>query len=205
MTLRILPDVGSTGAYELAAPFDALVVNSVEYTCKAIRRISDYLANNEDVKKDVYTANGVNENIYDEDLAEDAYIVSLQSRVGHWVYVPYRYIISYPSVNGIRYRTVMIGVSLPSMPVSQDFSAITEDIKALVTTRLGVGCVVKTVDTSKVVLIAKDTHETKAIERRVRTNGEYTYYATSVKLRKENDALRTKVAELEQFIKAKLA
>jgi hypothetical protein len=59
----VLPVVGSSGYYELAHPFDALVMDKVEYTCKAVRRISDYLANNEDVKVAIYDKYGI-ANVY---------------------------------------------------------------------------------------------------------------------------------------------
>jgi len=201
MTLRVLPIVGSKGFYELATPFDALAVDTVEYTCKAIRRISDCIANSEDIKTVIYDANKIDENIYDEDLAEDAYIVSLQSGTGHWLYVPYRYILSYPSPNGVPYRSVMFGVSLPSIPASQELNALLLDVKALVEARLGVTVAVRLTETSKVSLIPIDTHIAKQNERETKKMGENSYFAASVRLRRENDLLIEKVSALEQFIK----
>jgi len=201
MTLRVLPIVGSKGFYELATPFDALAVDTVEYTCKAIRRISDCIANSEDIKTVIYDANSIDENIYDEDLAEDAYIVSLQSGTGHWLYVPYRYIIAYPSPNGVPYRSVMFGVSLPSIPASQELNALLLDVKALVEARLGVSVAVRLTETSKVSLIPIETHLAKQNEREAKKMGENSYFAASVRLRRENDLLIEKVAALEQFIK----
>ena len=200
MTLRVLPIVGSKGYYELAAPFDALALDTVEYTCKAIRRMSDCLANNEDLKTSIYTANKIDENIYDEDLAEDAYIVSLQSGTGHWLYVPYRYIVSYPSPNGVPYRSVMFGVSMPSLPAAQNLTALLTDVKALVEARLGVTVAVRTTETSKVSLIPLETHLTKQNEREIKRLGESSYFSTVIRLRRENDVLLDKVAALEKYI-----
>lgn len=198
----ILPVVGSTGFYELSPPFNLLVVDAVEYTCKAIRRISDYLANNEIVKDSVYTKYGIADSLYEEDLAGDAYIVSLQSRTGHWLYVPYRFILSYPSVNGVPYRSVMIGISLPALPAAQDLSVVLADVKDLVESRLGVATVAKFVETSKVTLIPSDIHETKRVQRELQKQGDQSQYGTIVKLTKENALLRTKVQALEAYILA---
>ena len=197
----VLPVVGSSGFYKMAAPFDALVVNNIEYSCKAIRRISDYLANNEKVKEDVYEKQGLEESVYEEDLKSDTYIVSLQSRTGHWLYVPYRYILSYPSVNGVQYRSVMVGISLPAMPASQDLSAMISDVKDLVETTLGVTVAVKQVETSKVVMIPPDVHALKQQERAMAISSMNTLFAINRQLQKTNDALVMKVLALENYIK----
>lgn len=204
MTLGILPVVGSSGFYELAPPFDSAAVNQVEYTCKAIRRISDYLANNEKIKEEVYDGNGLDESIWTEDSVADAYVVSLQSRTGHWVYVPVRYVLSYPSVNGVQYRSVMLGFSLPSLPVEQDISAVMAEMKDIVEDSLGVVVVAKMVETSKVVLIPHVEHATKRQERAAASAGRATMYARNIALRQENDALLAKVAQLESYIKLNL-
>lgn len=202
MSLPVLPVVGSSGFYEFIAPFDAASINGIEYSCRAVRRISDYLANNEDVEKNVYTTNNLPASVWDEDSKNDAYIVSLQSKSGHWLYIPYRYIASYPSVNGIQYRTVMIGVSLPSIPVIQDLSAVEADVKDLVEHALGLSVVVKHVETSRIVMVPYDKHVAKEQERNVIRATQSTYTAKMVKLRSENDALLAKVRELETYIKA---
>lgn len=202
MTLSILPVIGSSGFYELAAPFDVEVVDKIEYTCKAIRRISDYLANNEDPKASIYDAYEIDEAVYEEDLSKDTYIVSLQSRKGHWLYVPSRYILSYPSVNGVPYRSVMLGVSLPPLPVSQDLTAILSDIKDLVENSLGVSVAVRQVETSMNVLVDYSVHEATQQERNIHIEGRSTLYARNVALREENDLLIQKVASLENYIKS---
>lgn len=201
MTFSILPVIGSSGYYELASPFDIEVIDKVEYTCKAIRRLSDYLANNEDPKTSIYDAYGIDEAVYENDLSQDAYIVSLQSRKGHWLYVPSRYILSYPSVNGVPYRSVMLGVSLPPIPVSQDLTAILSDIKDLVENSLGTTVAVKQVETSMNVLVDYSLHENTQQERNMNIEGRSTLYARNVALRQENDLLLEKVAALENYIK----
>lgn len=198
---HILPAIGSRGYYSLAAPFDTLAANNVEYTCQAIRRINDYLANNEDVKATLYLAQGLTEAVYEQDALENAYIVSLQSRQGHWLYVPYRYVLAYPSTNGVQYRSMMVGVSLPALPASQDLTAVLSDVKLMVDAWLGINCAVRLVETSKVMLVPHDVHIQKKIQRTMQTQGKVTLYAQNVALREENAALLAKLAQLEAYVK----
>lgn len=197
--LKIIPILGSKGFYQFAAPFDKYSANPVEYTCQEVRRISGYLANNEDVKAEVYTANGI-DSAWEADVAENAYIVSLQATTGHWVILPYRYITSYPSVNGVVYRSLSLVVSLPSMPGEQDLSALLADMKDMVDARLGVSCKAAPVETSKPMMVPYDTHVATQIERQASIQANGTLSSQLVQEREANAALRQKVQELEAYI-----
>lgn len=197
----VLPTVGSSGAYELRSPLDTLVTPGERYTCQAVRRISDYLANNEAVKEDVYTAHGIAAE-FDADADTDAYIVSLQSAKGHWLYVPARYIVTYPITNGIPYRTLAIGISLPSLPVTQDLSYLTVELENLISDTLGVIPVIKQVETSRVVLVDKDRHDTVQMDRTALSANRLTDRSRYMSLIQEHQAALQKIVELEAYIKA---
>lgn len=196
----VLPTIGSSGAYELRSPLDTLVTTGERYTCQGIRRISDYLANNEDVKQDVYVSQGI-EAEYDADAESDAYIVSLQSAKGHWLYIPARYIITYPIVNGIPYRTVMMGLSLPSIPVTQDISFLETEIENIISDTLGVVPVIKQVETSRVVLVSKDRHDIVQMERNALSANRLTDRTRYMSLLQDHQLALQKIALLEQYIK----
>lgn len=200
MTGKVIPVVGSLGYYELAAPFDTDVVHHIEYRCKAVRRLSELIANNETPWESLYQPKGIEETIYEEDLAEDAYVVSLQSNQGQWLYVPYRYILSYPSTDGIPYRSLMIGISLPALPVSQDLNGLYLDLKDIVENFLGASVLVKPVETSKRVLVPAEVHATKLEERAQRRSAENSLYAQNVALQRTNQMLTERLAALEQYI-----
>lgn len=169
MSNYIIPVVGMRGRYDLSPPMDQKVLTGEEYTCRAVRQLSDYVANNEDAKADIYEMNGMTAGDYDRDLAENMHIASLQSDTGHWVHVPVRYIQSYPDPNGVPYRTLMIGVSVGPQPVDKDFSFLEEQIKDLVVSSIGVTPVVKQVQTSKTVLVPVDKHEQMKSAREARS------------------------------------
>lgn len=200
MTLHILPIVGSKGFHEFAAPFDTHAIENTEYECKAVRRLSDILANNEDPQKDIYEKSGLTEEDYTRDLGEDAYIVSFQSSGGHWLYIPYRYILKYPSVDGVPYRSVMIVVSLPSIPVNQDLSELKAELEDVARTSIGAEVKSKHVDSSKVILVPYELHEQTQVQRNIERNGHMTMTARQHSLKTENQELRTKIQLLEAHI-----
>lgn len=197
----LLPTIGSSGYFKLSAPFDKIILDKERYKCQAIRRISDYLANNEDIKTDIYVKNGLTDDVYDADVKEDMYIISLQALTGHWVYVPARYLTSFPDVNGVPYRSVSIGVSLPSVPVDTDFAFIEQQIKDLIKDALGVDSKTKIIETSKVLLLTKENHDTTQARRRALTTGVTDRSRYNNLLRLHQSAIQ-KIAELEAFIKS---
>lgn len=198
----VLPTVGSSGSFKLVTPFDKLILANERYTCQAIRRLSDYLANNENPKDDIYIANGATNADYDADLKEDMYIVSLQAMTGHWVYVPARYISSYPIVNGIPYRSVTIAVALPAIPADMDLTFLEEQIKNTVKDAIGVDARTKPMETSRPLLVSKDKHNATQAQRQAQRTGITDRSKYAQLLIKYQSALQ-KIGILEQFIKTK--
>lgn len=161
----VIPSVGSSGYFELRAPFDTKMLANEFYTCQAVRKLSDYLANNEDPFADIYEPAGLTQSVYEAELATDVFIISLQAETGHWVYVPATYLVKLPVVNGIPYRSMMIGVSLPALPADKDLSHLETAIRNLVMDTIGVASVTKVVETSRVSLVDRAAHTAKQAQR----------------------------------------
>ena len=204
MADNVLPTIGSSGFFELRAPFNNAILPNEQYTCQAVRKLSDYLANNEDPKAEIYDKYEISGADYEKDIADDVYIVSLQAEVGHWVYVPAKYVVKYPIVNGIPYRTVMLGVSLPAVPVAHDLSFLLTDIQNLVKDTLGVASNAQVVETSKVILVSKDKHDISLVNRAVVANGRSTDRSRYISTLNQLNNANAKIAALEAYIKAKL-
>lgn len=164
----VIPTVGTRGKFTLSAPLDQLMLSGEEYTVQAVRKLADYIANNEDPLKDIYTANGLSQTQYAEDLAAGMFVASLQSETGHWVYVPAKYIQTYPDTNGVPYRTLMMGVSLGAMPVEIDLDHLKTAISNLVRDSLGVTPQIKLVETSKALMVSRDKHDSLSTARQHR-------------------------------------
>lgn len=204
MSDLILPTIGSSGYFELRAPYDQAVLPDERYTCQAVRKLSDYLANNEDPKTDIYDANGIDEAEYDLDVEADMYIVSLQGETGQWVYVPARYLVKYPIVNGIPYRSMMIGVSLPPLPADRDLSFLTTDMGNLVRDTLGVDVQIDLMETSMVILVSKDRHDLEQAQRDLVTTGRLTDRARYISTQTQLDQALLKIQQLEAYIMANI-
>lgn len=200
MPIKTIPAIGTRGLFELATPFDKMVAKGVEYSCKAIRRLSDYLANNEDPYAIIYEPQGISDDIFKEDMEEDAYIICLQSRKGHWLYVPYRYVLSYADGSGVQYHSVMLNFSLPSIPVDLDLTGLQADIQELIKGQLGVNSVSNVTETSKIVLVPLEDHLQKNIERDLNKTSPG-LFARLVEVEKQRDALLQRNVDLENFIK----
>lgn len=200
MTNYVIPAIGSSGYFLLKAPFNVLVTEGERYTCQGIRRISEYIANNENPKETIYIKNGLTEDDFEDAKKTDMSIASLQSEKGHWLYVPCTHILSYPEVNGIPYRALAMVVSLPSLPVDTDLTSISTSIRDMISDRLGVDSSVKLVETSRVVLVTEDIHSVKSAERSLRAVDKTTDYGRAQKLKQELDNALYVISELEKFI-----
>lgn len=198
MPMVITPPIGSKGIFSLASPFDRLVDNGIEYTCLAVRKLSEYIAANENPKDLIYKTYGI-ETQFDDDLAKDVYIVSLQSRRGHWLYVPEQYILAFPSGSGHRYRAVSLVFALPSIPVTTDLASIQTEVMELIKARLGVDVKSKPVETSQVILVSDDRHTEISTARELAKTANGSWEEMQ-HLRNHNQELRNKLSLLEAHV-----
>lgn len=164
MTDKYIPPIGTSGFYNLNTPYDAAVSPGERYTLKSIRRISDYIANNEDVKTEVYVANGI-ESAYAADSQNDVEILNIQSERGHWLQVPVTYVKSYPNFNGIPYRALQIVIPMNPIPVDTDLSGLISQLADVVKDSQGFTVVPKVVEASRVILIDSTVHQNKQTDR----------------------------------------
>lgn len=202
--LLVVPEIGCTGTFELGEPFTSDILSGQRYTCQALRRISDYIANNEDPYKLVYAPKNLSKDVYEADRAANAIIVSLQAAVGQWVHVPAKYIVSYPAISGVAYRGMAINVALPPVPRDLDTKAVEEAIKEAILMTLGITQTsVKFVETSKPVQISEDKHRTIQTQRKAAGAGVTKTYM----LHRANETirlLRQQIRALEDYIVARL-
>lgn len=198
--LAIVPEVGSSGFFTLATPFDQKIAAGVRYTCQAVRRISDYLGNNEDVKAGIYDANGISEDIWEEDKQADAYVASLQGETGQWLYVPTRYVIGYPDTNGVPYHTAALMVALPGIQTDRDLTDLYAKITDAVRGSLGTSCVIEKIETSKVTLVDSAKHDQIQTNRNIVIGTPGTNAARAAYLQIQLDAAIVYIAQLEDWI-----
>lgn len=165
MTDRFIPTIGATGFYNLSPPFT--LPEGESYSCKAIRKISEHRSLGVDVFEVFYKPFSISEEIYFQDNAVDAEIISLLAPGGKWVNVPSRYMLGYPDMNGIPYHGLAFHVALPPFPLSLDTSFVEQQIKDVITTTLGVTCLVTPVEITRVSLVPSANHKLLTAKRRI--------------------------------------
>lgn len=200
MSTYLLPEIGSSGTFELLAPFDDLIVAGERYTCQGIRTLGELKSNSEDPAKDIYEKYGILDSHYEDHLSANMPIVSLQSDLGHWLSVPAEFIKAYPSYNGIAYRSYVIGVALPAVPITQDLSVLEQAISNLVTDTIGVTPSIKPVENSRIVLVTKEDHIQTQARRNLNITNTITDRAKYMTMLEKEQVYLDKIAQLEQHI-----
>ena len=198
MDQTYIPTIGSTGAFLLAIPFTT--PEGERYTCMAIRKLGDYLAQNETPYELIYEPKGLTVSDYEADMAVNMEIISLQSEKGFWIHVPAKYITSYPITNGIPYRKVGFMVGLPPVPTDKDLTFLETQIANLVKDTLGVVPKIQLVEQSKVVLIPSVNADATETARQLLASGRNTDYSRVRVLEQQLQDAFQKIQALEAWI-----
>lgn len=202
--MAFIPEVGLRGVFTLKPPFDKLMLPNTVYTVRSIRQISDYLASNEDVLTMVYTDNGLTIGNYNSDFESNVSLISLQSDTGDFVIVPVTYVLNPPTVDGVTYFNYMIGVGLGAIPTELDLEPLKTEISQLVYEFYGITPVVRGCVLSKPVMISHSKHNDLETARLANKSINLSTLARLNQAIQENDLLRLKIAELENYIKTTL-
>lgn len=157
--MALLPPIGTSGIYLLNSPFASQLQPNIAYRCEAVRKLSDLIEAGVDPFEEIYQPNGISQQSYEQDVANQACIVSLQSSTGHWVYVPSTYIKSFPNVNGVPYRVMVLGVELGPIPEYMDLGAVKSAVAQTVRDVLGVTPTIKEVAISPVQNFSQNDHD----------------------------------------------
>ena len=166
---KFIPATGDKGFFRVAPPF--FITENEIYTCKAIRTISEFISLGVDPFAEYYEPNGLSVDDYDAHQNEDMEIISLVNDGGHWVHFPAAYLLGYPNMNGIPYRSMAIMVTLPPFPVDQPYEFVEAQIKDTVQQTLGVGVKTARVIVTKTKLLESDKHEALKTSRIVNSTG----------------------------------
>lgn len=204
MTTNILPFIGESGVYTLATPFSNNIDTNARYTCQAIRTINDYIAENKDVYKDIYEPVGISQEVYNEDVANNTSIITLQGDTGHWVYVPATYMVKYPDTNGVAYTNKVISFALPATPNDQSTTFMLDNVSSeiidLIKDRLGLVAVYSVDSVSRVNLISQDLHQLTQDQRNTVKSMDDTMYAKVRRLESHITMLNAKISQLVTLI-----
>ena len=201
---NLIPPIGTKGIFVLEEPFQQRLVEKVAYTCQAVRSIRDTIASGSDPFSEYYEPFELSKEQYEGDVANGAAIVSLQSGVGDWLYVPSTFIKSYPDMNGVMYTPIVLGISLGAVPDEMNLSALKSDIEALVRDTIGINSTVKSVVAGLPTLVPQEDHRVATAARAEMITRSNTDRSRLLAAQETVNALTLKVQELEAYIQDNL-
>lgn len=202
--MAFTPDIGQSGVYKLVYPFDTLVTPKVVYTCRSLRTINDILAAGEEIFETYYKSIGLTQTDYERDAKNNVCIVGLQSGTGEWIYVPSSYIQTAPNMNGVKYSSLVLGVSLGPLPDKFNLEGLIAIFKDATTATIGVTPEIKGIVVSQPAILNREEHERLEAARTEKITTNRTDYSRV----REQAAIITRLNEqiraLEQYIAEKL-
>jgi len=197
----IIPPIGATGSFRIAAPFDNLLSPNDEYQVTAVRLLSELIDGGEDPVNTIYVNAGLTLADMKMDIVEEIPVIVFLSTAKKYSYIPARYILTMPNVIGNRYQERVMAISLGSIPVELDLTIVKDSVKNIIFDMLGLNIVVEEVEASAVKLVSDADDALFNTTRTNRITVRESYRTQLVKEQAKNAALLTKLANLECYIK----
>jgi hypothetical protein len=202
--MALLPPIGTSGIFQLAAPFNNQLQSNMSYRCDAIRRFNDLLDSpvSIDPYEEFYLPNNITREKYEQDAQNLTSIVSLVSSAGHVVYVPSSYITGYPDINGIPYHVVVLGLELGALPQYKDLTGLKQAIANLVRDTIGVYPQMKEVVISAEERLSQADHDVAENARALMIVNSQTDRARLLALQTQHAALQNQYQQLSDYVRA---
>ena len=194
------PVIGTQGRYILSPPFDGYSANNEIYTCQGLRYLDDYLSLSEDPFSLIYEPVGITRADYADDLKNNALIVSLVKESGEILYLPEKYIQSYPILDGVIYQNRGLAINLGPLPTSTDLSGLLLLLQQDIYGAIGITPKVVEKMISAPIVVADADHQLAQNQRQLNLSRQLPLRAQCQKYQEENSYLLAKISELEAFI-----
>lgn len=196
------PVLKTKGLWSLKAPYDAILLKDVEYTCTRIATISDLVAEGIDVFEEFYAPVQLTQTDLDNDTKADADIITLQSAIGDKVTFPSTYLANMPDINGVPHMGFMLAVDLALLPSNFDFSYVSQRLKEVTLATIGFDPTITPVATTVDKLFSQEQSALMASTRQANIVGVDTDYTNLLKARAEIATLRDQIRILNDYIAA---
>ena len=197
----LTPNIGAIGVFHLFAPFKNKLLPKTLYQCIAIRKLEDYVCNNEDAFALIYEPLLISKERYQDDLAAGAMVVTLKAIGTHeFVLVPNSYIEKLPVTEGVSYTVMGLGVSLGAIPNDTDLTYLKDRITTLVAETLGVNSTINALALSPTSVVDMTTHKSILLARELLIKENPTDRAKYLETKAKLDELQVRYNELEQYV-----
>lgn len=203
--MNITPSIGAVGIFRLKEPFDLSVIENVQYACISVKTIREASISELDFQETVYTAKGITQELYEQDLNANINIITIQNSIGDKLLVPSTYILKIPDINGVEYVPLIMGINLGVLPSKVNLAPMKQKLVQVINEYIGVeNAEVKEMISGASVIISDTDHAGLESTRQNRIFANETDYTKYVAMKRERDALLLKNTALETYIKNSL-
>src|SRR5574343_115292 len=198
------PQLGEMGFFTLISPYDVLLTPKTVYTCQSARTLNDFISSGDSVYDKFYAPLGVSNEDYQRDLIDNVVIVGLQAGTGEWVYVPSSFIAKAPDNTGVKYISVVLGVSLGAIPDEYNLDSVIAQFKDVVKSTLAIDPEVKGVVVGAPKWFTHEEHELIESTRAQEIKTSDSAYVRLAQTKQENEQLKKIIKEYEKIFKMTL-
>lgn len=194
-----IPALFTKGAFSFSAPFDKDQYQKKILEVTAVRTLDEIYKNEEDPLNTIYLPFDMTEDDYNEDFQQKVPIISFKTNGSQLYYIPADRIIGLPVVNGVKYKNIMLTVSLGEMPVDYALDRVKNDVKDVLMDSLGIISEPVIVDASAEFLKTEDEHrlfmDRLAVHPRVKVHKSYKVKCGELTTEIKNMEKNTKLLE----------
>ena len=201
---QLIPPFGSTGGYKAREPFNTVISDGVSYTCRSLREVNELVSHGVDIWAEYYEPYNIDPDIYSQDIVDNVTIVGLQSGLGQLYYIPASYLTQIPVTEGETYVTLMLGVSLGSIPDSFAVTPLIEALRSVVQANVGIDPQIKAVAVGQPTVVSLDKAERLEKARIQKITELETDYVKAKRLQAEVDKLKNQVAVLSKALASRM-
>ncbi len=195
---RNTPPLPAKGVYSLLAPWTT--VSDAIYECIAIRDFADFQDRGESVFERFYNPKGLDQSVYEADLAQDTHIITLVSETSPTILVPDSYIESFPDMTGVEYKRIVLSVLLGPLPDGVDLTHLKASMASLASDITGLDAEVNEHVAPYAGVVSADQHATLEVARQAAITNRTTDRARVLTQQTIIDAQAARITALEEVI-----
>jgi hypothetical protein len=196
------PSLGMAGLWRLKSPFSESINLAERLTCTAVTQIRQLQESGIDVLSDVYRANSLTQDQYDQDVQLGTPLATLDNGKDTQVIVPIWAILGLPELGGVDYDTFSIVIKLAAMPADTSLDAVVADLTASVTAKLGVICQAGVMVSGRPTTLTESQHKAATARRAAKKTDSGSLLVENAKLTAERAELLRQIKTLTDYIAA---
>ena len=195
--IKLTPGIGEVGIYVVAPPFT--LSGDIEYECVGITNYRA-LYNQRLVSRSLYKAMAIPDNIYDEDKALDAKLVTLSSPGEPDYIIPDTFLVKLPIKGGVRYHQKLVSCNLGYLPTNTDITDLISTLEATTKAAIGIDVTFDKYVYDTIELVDLNEHAVLTANRQTAKSQDKSTFQTITEMQAKIDALEATLAIYKQHI-----